>query len=444
MNSRDKSLTLWQGPGGLRIDKDLTDVPAIVNHARALKERETEKIAKAFADGYFDMGTEFIWRKAMSRLKRSIASLGMKFVGEMLDRKDIDEFSSPENVLTDYDAIKLAESLGIISGTGAMRLRHSFELMFHFFADQLMDDEEELSMAEAINVVRHCVQYVLGDQDIGVAADFSYFRKRLTSEALKSDDSQVQQLLDSPPFFSSTVLRILVASVKTESGARLENVLSNIQVLLSVIWKKIPEEDKWVFGSVYSDAVASGDSTITNSLKKALLAVGGFDYVPETVRSESYKKTAQAVINAHFSFNNFYLEEGPIKQLSAMGSRIPKAAFSLCLQAYLCVYLGNVYGHSFAAAPIAERELGNVSNERWEYYFNRIIQDDDKVVFELTNVNPAKRFVALARELHFEKLDVENPRAKKLLAAALADKLDVITDTANRIYLASRTGEGRA
>ena len=434
MSKKDRAIVPWGSPSGIKIDREITEVPALVGFAQALKPRETERIVKAFQDGYFDMGTEFIWRKSMARLKSTISTLGMKFVGEMLDRKDIDEFSSAENVLTDFDTIRLAESLGIINSTGAFRLRQGFELIYHFFGERAEIEEEELSLPEAVTVVRTCIQYVLGEQDIGVAVDFSRFRNRLVTGAIERDDSQLQELLNSPPFFVSTVLRVFIAGLKVETAVRLENLLINFGMIVPLIWASISEEDKWSLGSVYAEMVAVGNSTIVASLKKALISISGFDYVPENLRSNTYKAAAQAVIKNHFSFNNFYLEEGPVKQLASLGSRIPKAALSECMQAYLCVFLGNRWGFSFSAAPIALRQLQDVSKDRWSYFLSKVIDQDDVLIYKLLETNPVERFITLVRTLDLSSLAIDNNTIGRMINAASEGRSQEIKNIAMRLY----------
>ncbi len=87
-------------------------------------------------------------------------------------------------MLTDYEAIRLAQELGIVSRTGAIRLRHTAELLSHFATP---DTEEELSKAEGVNALRACVAYVLAAADLGVAMDFAKFRRRLEKETLAPD-----------------------------------------------------------------------------------------------------------------------------------------------------------------------------------------------------------------------------------------------------------------
>ena len=425
------SIIPWQGSGGIVIDSTANDITSLSKYAIGLKEKEVHKIISAFNNNYFDMGTEFIWRKSINKLKTTISSLGMKFIGEILERSEVDEYTSPDKVLTEFDTIKLAESLGIINKTGTLRLRHSQELMSHFFTE---DVDEELSLPEAIYIVKTCIQYVLGEQDIKVAVDFSRFRKRVVSETLTIEDQQLQQLISSPLFFIKTTLRVMIASIKTEIGAPLEHVLANFNLILPLIWLNLSEEDKWLVGTTYAEISSSAPPNIIQGIKQALLKVSGFDYVPENLRSNTYKKIAQLVLNAHQGFNNFYLEYAPIKQLAELGTTIPPAAFSICMQAYLCVFLGNYYGRSFNAYKIAENEIKKMSSERWAFYLNKILQNDDIILYKLTEEPPTKNFINLCSELKFEKLSIDNIVIKKIIDSAIKNDVSKINDISRTLW----------
>jgi len=100
------------------------------------------------------------------------------FLGEMLNREDISDESSVESVLTDHDTIYLAEALGFVDSTGAMRLRQGFETVSHFDSEQA---SEEMSLVEAGSVARACVQYIFGSDESTTAIDFTRFRVRVGS-----------------------------------------------------------------------------------------------------------------------------------------------------------------------------------------------------------------------------------------------------------------------
>ena len=428
----------WEPLKGALAVPVLNDIQQIVNYAVALKQYEKTQLVMAFESGHFEMGTEFIWRRAMSRLKSTIAALGMRFVGEMLDRQDIDEFSNPENVLTDYDAIKLAEILGIVNSSGALRLKHAFELLSHLNTKEAEQDNERLLPSDAASLAYNSVKYILAEENFSVPLDFSNLRSRLSAENLQIMDPQVQQLSVSPSFFQRTSLRVLLASIRNDKGAMLEHALSNLNLLLPIIWENIPEPDRWSVGTLYTELTALGNSPAVASVKQALLKVKGFDYVHENIRSLTYKKAAQAVIAAHFNFNNFYNEVEPTRQLASLGTNIPSAALAECMQSFVCVFVGNKYGTSIAAAAIAEQQLRNISRDRWEYYLNKVLPFDDNVLYELTNIKPMTRFISLSNMLHFGEMQISASGINKIVTFDNEMKAGDASSICNSMYMKLR------
>lgn len=389
---------VWGGPTGTLIPSDCSEPQEIVLYANGLSVKQKKDIAHAFEHGAYDMGAEYTWRRAMVRLKSTLKTLGMGFIGEMLNDDDIDEYSNIDIVLNDYSAISLAEQLGAINSTGALKLRHALEVISHYLSDEAEKNNEELSKIDAAALVGSCVRYVLGEADISIAIEFSELRNRLYTETLTLADPQIEQLLDSPPFYMKTVVSVLLSGIKNEQGAAQEHAIGNLGVLIQSIWSHIPEKDKWQIGNAYRDATAAGDISATKGLKNALLKVKGFDYVPENLRSSTFKKAAKSLIDAHFSRNNFYTEAPLVVNLSKLGSSIPAPAFIDCVQAYLCVYLGNSYGVSNAAISTAKAELLKIPEDRWRYYFDKVLSADEVILAKLFNNKPRERFKALIRD----------------------------------------------
>lgn len=388
-------LALWAGPEEISLPS--TDFTDIISHSNnlILSENKKNQIISAFGIRAYHMGAEYVWRYAMTSLKEAIASLGMKFVGEMLDREDIDEFSSPDTALTDYTAISLADQLGIVGKTGALKLRHAQELINHFFSK---DCEEELGPDDALGIVSSCVKYILGHRQISVAEDFTKFRNRLQNETLTKDDPQLAMLTNSAIFYIRTVINILLANIKGKKGATLEHSINNLNVILPQSWDKITEKDKWNVGMTYRDVVTDGNETASIGMKKALLKVKGFDYVPESLRSNTFRKAAQSVIDTHFAFNNFYNEPAVVRSLKSLGTTIPAPALQECMEAYLLVYLGNYYGISIGASPLAKKELLAITSDRWKLFFNSILPKDEILLINITTQSQINRFSTLLKE----------------------------------------------
>ncbi|MEE3507584.1 MULTISPECIES: hypothetical protein [unclassified Pseudomonas] len=427
---------VWTGPSGTTLPASCSDPQDIVQYANGLNDKQKRDIARAFEHGAYDMGAEYTWRRAMVRLKSTLKTLGMGFIGEMLNDDDIDEYSNIDIVLNDYSAINLAEQLGAINSTGALKLRHALEVISHFLSDEAEKNNEELSKIDAASLVGSCVRYVLGETDISIAIEFSELRNRLFSETLSLADPQIQQLLDSPPFYIKTVVSVLLSGIKNEQGAAQEHAVGNLGVLIHSIWNHIPEKDKWQIGNAYRDATAAGDISAAKGLKNALLKVKGFDYVPENLRSSTFRKAAKSLIDAHFSINNFYTEAPLVASLSKLGSSIPAPAFIECVQAYLCVYLGNSYGISHAAFPIAKAELLKIPEDRWRYYFDKVVASDEIILAKLLSDKPIKKFSTLIQDHLGFLVDSEslNTEVLKLVKALNDGNEGRVSAIARKLY----------
>jgi hypothetical protein len=432
----NQSLTPWGQSLEVTIPSSATP-QQIINYAAALKPADAEKVLKLFSGEDFDVAAEFVWKRGISKLRSTLASLGMRFVGEMLGRPDIDETTSPERALTEYDTIRLASQLGVVSPTGAFRLNQAFETINHFTSEKAND---RISQPESTNVLRACVQYLLHDPEIGIALDFANLRARLLQETLPSDDPQLTQLIDSPPFFLGTTTRVLLAAIKTEKGARVEHAIRNLAQILPKTWKNVPEQEKWNLGISYAEASVAGNNVAVAGLRQILHLVSGFDFVPENLRSNSYRKAAQAVVDAHFATNNFYLEAQPTRHLATMGTSIPRPALAECVQAFLCVYIGNRYGYAWNASPIAHDQLKAMTLESWHYYLEKILSDDSVVLGELCTDPPAQRFCSLVKELNLGSLLTQASKTYNLVAWATQGRSDLVSAHARSLWDLARQG----
>jgi hypothetical protein len=413
-------IILWEGNTPASIPASATSPEKILPFAnsRQLSKRDCSQVINAFKNQSYEMVSTFIWSKAISSLKAQLSKLGTGFIAEMLDRADIDEGASITEVLTDYDALRLAYELGVITSTGYLRLKHAFEKIAHF--GQLPPeeaDEVQMSEDEAVGVIRACVENILGQNKIDAAVDFKKFRDHLESAVFEQDASDIKLLVNSPYFFKRASTRIVLAMIKSSTGAQLDNALGNANVIMPLLWPELLAPERFQVGRAYSEVVADGKAQAASGLKIILLKVKGFDYVPEDLRSRSFSSIARKVLEAHEGFNNFHNEPGPMKALAEMGSVIPRPAFPLCMTASLCVRLGNVYGVSFAARPHANSVLKRVSKERWLFYLDSCLRADDRILEKLISDTIYARWVSLVQEFELGSVaeDVKDRHVRELI-----------------------------
>lgn len=388
------------------------------------------------------MVASFILNKALSQLKKQLSSLGMEFVGEMLGRQDLTDDSVPTVSISNFEAIRLAQELGVISKTDSKRLFQHAELLAHFDnLDQHEAEIEEMTREDAVSFLRTCVNSVLGHADQFAPTEFVKFRAALESRTFKATDTDIQSLYAAPYFFKRTTLSILLSGIKSRSGAQFEHTLGNIVVIVPIVWPQLRDAEKWSVGQAYAEAVNSGESSAVAALKKALMAVQGFDYVPESLRSQTFSAAASAIINVHTAANNYYNEPSAVTALVKLGSTIPWPAFPICMSALLAVYLGNRYGHTWAAQGELEVILKRLTFNQWEYYFNECLPNDQLILSKIAwYEKTADRWKLLVDSYGGDFLVVKNKESEKLLSSTSAGKIAQMQTIASTMLNKAQSG----
>lgn len=401
----NKEIAIWHNDSLPVLPKKVSKIEDMVAYGLQLQTKDKRQIISAFNNEAYEMVSTYIWTKAITSLKNQLSMMGVSFIAEMLDRPDINEHSNLQQAISEFEAVTLAEELGVISGTSAFRLRQAMETVTHFNQNDLEEDQEsEMTEDETKTIVRSCIQGVLGYNRIEAAIDFKNFRDELEERTLSEDNPYILKLIQSPYFFHRTVIRILLSTVKSSSGAQLENSLANSNLIIPLIWSKLKHPEKWQIGRTYSELFTDGQTKAASGIKRVLLKVKGFDFVPEDLRSSSFIKIANEILMAHYGMNNFYNEPKPMNTLCGMGSVIPIPAFPICMTATLCVKLGNSYGVSIAAQAPANEILKNTTDERWIYFFNECVQTNDKLLYKLMQPNPLGQWLNIFSDGLIEKI----------------------------------------
>jgi len=416
----ENNIVLWQPENGELIPSSAKTPEKIAEYATQLSTKDRNQIVSAFNSGHFEMAITYLWGKTVTALKKELSTVGVSLLAEMLGKTGVDEDDDVEDILTTKDAVKLAEELGIVSSTDAMRLRHTYELITHF--SQLETDEsdiEEIDESEAISSLKFCIKGVLGRPKVEVAKKFIEFRETLESETLTETDQRVQMLKGSPYFFHKLTVNVLMNAAKNNTGAQLEHALANINVLIPFIWKSLRDVEKWQVGYTYAEAFSDGKISAVGGLKSVLLKVKGFDFVPENLRSDTFVSAAQAILKAHDGLNNFYNEPSAVKTLTKLGTTIPTPALPACITALLCVVLGNHYGVSWNAQEDASSLLKKMSGERWAYYLNNVFPSDSRILNKLTDDKPRANWITFSKLFGLDKIEIKNKQVSDLVKASL-------------------------
>jgi hypothetical protein len=429
------TIALWQ-PATNELVPATAETPlAIAEYALQLAKKDKVQIVAAFESGHFEMGVTYLWGRTINALKKELSNVGVGLIGEMLGRTDVDEDDDINDILTEKEAIRLAEELGVISSTDGMRLRHTYELITHF--SQMDGDDgdlERLKKNEALASFEACVSGVLGRPKIEVATKFIEFRSALESKSIQEGDPYVEMLKGSPYFFYKLTISVLMNAAKKNVGANLEHALANINTLVPALWDNLRHTERWQVGHAYAEAYADGKTTVVGGLKSALLKVKGFDFVPENLRSDTFVKAADAIIKAHEGLNNFFNEAAAVKALTKLGTTIPTPAFPACLSALLCITLGNQYGVAWTAQTEARSIMDSITTERWAYYLNNVLPSDTRIFGKLFSQKPRSNFIALVKERNLSQVEFKNKTVQLLIEAAAKDNDSKLASLAHKMH----------
>jgi hypothetical protein len=430
-------MELWVPPALPAIPDTLSDPSQITALALQLRDRERKQIATNFLAENYELATTFVWMRTMALLKKQLSSLGMEFIGELLQRPDIDDFSDIRTAVSDSEAISLARDLGILTPLQTMRLLQSQAIVNHFAGvenDPAANLDEVMTKEEAISCLRVCVQGVLGHEQISVAEDFKRFRAKLESETLSRDAPEIVKLKSSPYFFVRTAVSILLSLFKTSRGAQLEHAARNAINIIPMFWAHLKAPERWQIGQAYAAEFSEGRKESVRGLHAVLLSVSGFDYVPENLRSTTFVQVASSVIAAHQGMNNFYNEPAPMAELASLGTSIPGPALAPCISAVLCVKLGNFYGISRAAQPAADKVLSGLSKERWIYYFNERLEEDRVILSKFQDDKPLSNWISVVRGLEIDPTSLSDKNVRALIRATNDGDTAKVQTIGNRMF----------
>lgn len=433
----ETELTIWQPDAAALQLAPTADVPAMAEAALQLTPREKTQVVSAFAGGSYELATSYVWNKTLASLKKTLVSVGVRFLGEMVGLVDATDEQQVLDRLTEKDAIRLGRELGVVTTSDAMRLEHASELLAYLYrqeGEEGLDPSAILDADEAKTILKACVRGVLGKQSIGVAREFAEFRKKLEEQVLTSADPEVVSLQGSPYFFKKLTVSILLSIIKGhESGAELEKALGNFNIFIPELWHNLSPPEKWQIGQAYAEMHNKGRSQAVSSMAKALMKVKGFDFVPENLRSNTFIQTAQRVLRTHYALNNFHNEPGVLSQLQSLGSSIPQPALQACMKSLICTYLGNAYGPSWAGIPYSEQMLATISQDRWIYYLDECLPHDSDVLTKLQSGKCQGRWPGLVTRFELASLTLRGAIPRELVQAGAGGDLRAVKAMADML-----------
>ena len=355
------------------------------------EDRAIEKAKIAITAGLNDAAINYFWNLVIFDLEKKVMAYGVEYFAAAInwDGRPLKSFSDLRDV-PDYQLINGAHALGILRDEAHYFLQQCRDIRNNFSTAHY--PMGELDKLETFNFIKNCIKYVLSFDLPAPGLQIKDLIERLIEEKYTDfDDLKVIIEAQSSRIHGPILHNLFSNFIKPDCESNLKH---NIRLLSPYLWDIVDEEVKSSIGSKFASLRDIKGKDEANEALEFLKIVNGVTYIPETFKEIIYKKHAQALIDAHFDWNNFYHEPTHAQELYSLGKDVPISSINTYLKAIIVSFVGNSYGIATGAQEYNELMISELSQTGIRFLF-KVLKTDKDVVRELSNHYPTKRLKTL-------------------------------------------------
>lgn len=351
------------------------------------EDRSIEKAKVALTAGLNDAAINYFWNLVIFDLGKKILAYGIEYFASAInwDGKPLKSITDLREV-PDYLLINGAHALGIIGNESQYFIQQCRDIRNNFStAHYPLGDLDNL---ETFNFIKNCIKYVLSFDLPAPGLQIKDLIERFIEE--KYDDiEEIRVIIESQSSkIHGPILHNLFSNfIRPDCEANLKH---NIRLLSPYLWEIVDEEVKSSIGSKFASLRDIKGKDAANEALEFLKTVNGVSYIPETFKEIIFKKHSQALIDAHFEWNNFYNEPSHSRELFSLGKDVPISAIHTYVKAITVSFIGNTYGIAGGAQEFNINMISELSQTGVRFLF-KILKSDKDVIRELSNGNPINR-----------------------------------------------------
>lgn len=327
------------------------------------------KMIAAASAGLFDAALNYLWNETVGELRRRIVGYDLAYFYDVaVSSPERRKHLSTEDDLTkidDFDLLKGALQIGLISATGHARLDHIRYM--RNYASAAHPNQVELTGLDLASWLEVCVRQVILLPYDTITAEIKRLLTNVRTQPISDDDATKAAAFfgnmpaDRPDLLATGLFGLYV------DRSQPPLVADNVRRLWPLLWTFVSEDARSGFGLKIGRFTASLDTAPAAAGRELLSLVGGLAYLPESERAVEIDAALDALTAAHRGWNNFHTEFTPAKALSELvgvHGEIPSALENKYLATLVEAYLGNQYGVSWAAVEHYEAMLRRLDSRQ--------------------------------------------------------------------------------
>ncbi len=324
------------------------------------KERDysvyISKFVAAIATGLFDAGLNYLWDETILQIRKRVIQYDLEyFYDNAVSGEKRKKLKSEEDIikLDDYELIKGAKEIGLISNLGFKHLEYINYM--RNWASAAHPNQNELTGLQLVGWLETCIKEVISLPISNIA-----IRIKQLLTGIKQNEITTIEAEEISVFFTNLTSEQannlasgfwgIYTNPTTEQKAK-----QNIILLLPDLWNYVDEDTKNAFGIKYGNFVANNYQDEKNLAREFFQIVNAESYIPDDLRVVEIENAISDLLVAHRGGNNFYSEPAFARQLNRiLGSppKIPKTINKRYVYAITEVYLTNGHGVAWNAEPI--------------------------------------------------------------------------------------------
>lgn len=355
-------------PERLNVFKNLEGVICQIEPREKEQSLYLSKFIAGVASGLFDAALNYLWDETILQIRKRVVQYDLEYFYDNAVSGEKRKRLKDENDLTkidDYDLIKGAKEIGLISELGFKHLEY-INFMRNW-ASAAHPNQNEITGLQLISWLETCVKEVISLPISNLTIRIKELLASIKSTTISDRDAQ-----DIAVFFTDLIQEQVNNLVSGFFGIYTKpdtdsQTIQNINKLLPLIWGRVDEDTKNTFGLKYSNFAANNYQHEKKLSREFLQLVNAESYIPDNLRIVEIEIAINNLLSAHRGFNNFYNEPSFARQLNRIVGdppKVPKTINKKYVLSLVEVFITNGNGVASSAQPIYEDLLSKLDSHQ--------------------------------------------------------------------------------
>ncbi|WP_338376481.1 hypothetical protein [uncultured Flavobacterium sp.] len=354
-------------------------------------EASLEKTRIAIESGLNDAAINYVWNLAMFDIQKKIVAYGIEYFSSAInwDGKPLQTIEDLREV-KDYQLITGAFGLGIIPNEAHFFLQQCREIRNNFSTAHF--PMGEIDKFETYNFIKNCIKYVLTFDMPARGLQIKDLIESLTLERLESVE-EINAIIESQSekIHGPIIHNLFANFIKQDCDP---NLKYNIRQIGPNLWELVSDDIRSNIASKFSSLRDIKGKDAASEALEFLKLVNGVEYIPESFKEIIFKKHSQALLDAHYGWDNFHHEPAYARDLASLGQNVPLSSIYTYVKAIMVSFLGNGYGIARGAQQYNVQMISDLSQTGIRTLF-KLLESDIDISRKLSNSAAVNRLYGI-------------------------------------------------